>query len=78
MQSVADQPVDAMEKVLGELPMPWFVTVEDVKLALRVMLVHRPEDWPTVRCAAVTELRTRVFCTVRDGGCCARGACPTT
>ncbi|MGW5670078.1 hypothetical protein [Micromonospora sp. NPDC003776] len=40
-------PVDAMEKVLGELPVPWFVTVEDVRLALRVMLVHRPEDWPT-------------------------------
>ncbi|TDB73073.1 hypothetical protein E1182_21915 [Micromonospora sp. KC721] len=35
-----------MEKVLGELPVPWVVTVEDVKLAIRALLVHRPEDWP--------------------------------
>ncbi len=38
--------MDAMEKVLGELPVPWVVTVADVKLALRALLVHRPEEWP--------------------------------
>ena len=47
MRSVVDQPMDAMEKVLGELPTPWVVTVEDVKLAIRAVLVHAPEDWPT-------------------------------
>ncbi|SCG38666.1 hypothetical protein GA0070560_102298 [Micromonospora halophytica] len=47
MRSVTDEPVDAMEKVLGELPVPWVVTVEDIKLALRALLVHRPEQWPT-------------------------------
>lgn len=47
MQPVVDQPIDAMEKVLGELPMPWVVTVEDVRLAIRAVLVHAPEDWPT-------------------------------
>ncbi|WP_241825105.1 hypothetical protein [Micromonospora sp. CB01531] len=44
---MVDQPVDAMEKVLGELPMPWVVTVEDVRLAIRAVLVHAPEEWPT-------------------------------
>ncbi|MEH0845783.1 hypothetical protein V6U81_25695 [Micromonospora sp. CPCC 205711] len=43
---MADEPVDALEKVLGELPLPWVVTVEDVKLGLRALLVHRPEEWP--------------------------------
>ncbi len=47
MRSVVDEPVDAMEKVLGELPMPWIVTVEDIKLAIRAVLVHAPEQWPT-------------------------------
>ncbi|MFU8873104.1 hypothetical protein [Micromonospora sp. SL4-19] len=44
---MVDQPVDAMEKVLGELPMPWVVTVADVRLAIRAVLVHAPEEWPT-------------------------------
>jgi len=44
---VVDQPIDAMEKVLGELPVPWVVTVEDVRLAIRAVLVHTPEEWPT-------------------------------
>lgn len=47
MQPMVDQPVDAMEKVLGELPMPWVVTAQDVRLAIRAVLVHAPEDWPT-------------------------------
>ncbi|MEU8262143.1 hypothetical protein AB0C02_16135 [Micromonospora sp. NPDC048999] len=44
---MVDEPIDAMEKVIGELPMPWVVTVEDVKLAIRAVLVHAPEEWPT-------------------------------
>ncbi len=47
MQPVVDQPVDAVEKVLGELPVPWFVTAEDVRLAVRAVVVHVPEEWPT-------------------------------
>ncbi|MEU3453617.1 hypothetical protein ABZ671_08435 [Micromonospora sp. NPDC006766] len=44
---MTDEPVDAMEKVLGELPMPWIVTVEDIRLAIRAVLAHAPEQWPT-------------------------------
>lgn len=47
MPSAQDQPVDAVEKVLGELPMPWPVTAQDVKLAVRAVRVHAPEHWPT-------------------------------
>ncbi|WP_446216177.1 hypothetical protein [Micromonospora sp. IBHARD004] len=43
---MVDQPVDAVEKVLGELPTPRFVTVEDVRLAVRAVVVHAPEEWP--------------------------------
>ncbi|MEV0154553.1 hypothetical protein AB0H57_12540 [Micromonospora sp. NPDC050686] len=47
MRTTATPPVDALEKVLGELPLPWIVTPEDVQLALRVLLVHQLEQWPT-------------------------------
>ncbi|MCW3814237.1 hypothetical protein ONA91_07175 [Micromonospora sp. DR5-3] len=40
---MVDEPVDAMEKVLGELPMPWVVTVADVRLAIRAVLVRVPD-----------------------------------
>ncbi|MER5335594.1 hypothetical protein [Micromonospora sp. NPDC002717] len=33
---VTGQPVDAVERVLGDLPVPWYVTTEDLKLAIRV------------------------------------------
>ncbi|WP_176731926.1 hypothetical protein [Micromonospora rhizosphaerae] len=33
-----DQPMDAVEEVLGELPMPCFVTAEDVQLAVRAVV----------------------------------------
>ncbi|MEV5767894.1 hypothetical protein AB0L34_25435 [Micromonospora sp. NPDC052213] len=39
------QPVDAVERVLGELPVPWFVTAEDLELAIRAVLAHAPESW---------------------------------
>ncbi|MFF5171955.1 hypothetical protein ACFY3U_04900 [Micromonospora sp. NPDC000089] len=47
MRSTTDEPVDAMERVLGELPQPWLATIEDVRLALRALRVHQPEEWPT-------------------------------
>ncbi|MFC0004332.1 hypothetical protein [Micromonospora siamensis] len=47
MRTTATPPVDALEQVLGELPLPWVVTAEDLKLALRALLVHAPEQWPT-------------------------------
>ncbi|SCF46468.1 hypothetical protein [Micromonospora mirobrigensis] len=47
MRTTATPPVDALEKVLGELPLPWVVTVDDLKLALLALLVHAPEQWPT-------------------------------
>ncbi|TDB73065.1 hypothetical protein [Micromonospora sp. KC721] len=43
MQSV----VDAVEKVCGELPMPRHVTGEHVRAAVRALVVHSPESWPT-------------------------------
>ncbi|MEU5944570.1 hypothetical protein ABZ793_03305 [Micromonospora sp. NPDC047465] len=43
---VTGQPVDAVESALGELPVPWYVTAEDLKLAIRAVLVHAPESWP--------------------------------
>lgn len=47
MRSTTDKPVDAMERVLGELPLPWLVTVDDLRLALRALRAHQPEQWPT-------------------------------
>ncbi|MGN9890776.1 hypothetical protein [Micromonospora sp. L31] len=46
MQPLVNEPIDAVEKVLGELPMPPYVTGEHVRLAVRAVVVHSPESWP--------------------------------
>ncbi|GAA2712293.1 hypothetical protein ACFY2R_25870 [Micromonospora olivasterospora] len=47
MKSAVDEPVDAVEKVLGEVPVPPYVTQQHVQLAMRAVLQHGPESWPT-------------------------------
>jgi hypothetical protein len=38
--------VDPVGEVLGEVPLPPYVTVEDAQFAVRAIVVHGPEDWP--------------------------------
>jgi len=47
MQPVAEQPIDAVSAVLGELPTPCVLTPDDVRFAVRAVVVHGPELWPT-------------------------------
>jgi hypothetical protein len=43
MQATTDNAVD---QALGELPLPPYVTAEDVQFAVRAVVVHAPEEWP--------------------------------
>ncbi|MGC5033188.1 hypothetical protein [Micromonospora sp. DT229] len=45
MQPVTE-PVDAVQKVLGDIPVPRYVTAEHVRLAVKAVVVHAPEAWP--------------------------------
>jgi hypothetical protein len=38
--------MDSIDQVLGELPMPPYVTTEDVGFAVRAVTVHAVEQWP--------------------------------
>ncbi|GIJ30126.1 hypothetical protein Vqi01_52880 [Micromonospora qiuiae] len=38
--------MDAIDQALGELPMPPYVTAEDVGFAVRALAVHAAEQWP--------------------------------
>ncbi|GGM21378.1 hypothetical protein GCM10011608_02550 [Micromonospora sonchi] len=38
--------MDAIDRALGELPMPPYVTAEDVGFAVRALAVHVAEQWP--------------------------------
>ncbi|PWR12075.1 hypothetical protein DKT68_04020 [Micromonospora acroterricola] len=43
--------MDSIDEILGELPLPPYVTSEDVGFAIRAVTVHAAEQWPdAVRC----------------------------
>ncbi|MBQ1039816.1 hypothetical protein GA0070619_0328 [Micromonospora zamorensis] len=44
---VGEQSTDPIDQVLGEVPMPASLTPEDVRLAVRAVVVHTAEEWPT-------------------------------
>ncbi|MFD6562674.1 hypothetical protein [Micromonospora profundi] len=44
---VGEQSTDPIDQVLGEVPMPAPLTPEDVRLAVRAVVVHTAEEWPT-------------------------------
>ena len=39
----ADDPVS---RALGDIPLPVYVTAQDVQFAARAVAVHAPEEWP--------------------------------
>ncbi|MGK5738608.1 hypothetical protein [Micromonospora sp. URMC 103] len=43
---VGEQSTDPIDQVLGEVPMPAPLTPEDVRLAVRAIVVHAAEEWP--------------------------------
>lgn len=43
---VGEQSTDPIEQVLGEVPVPASLTPEDVRLAVRAVVVHAAEEWP--------------------------------
>lgn len=45
MHTVGQTP-DPIDQVLGEVPLPPYVTAEDVRLAVRAVVVHAAEQWP--------------------------------
>ena len=38
--------MDSIDNILGELPLPPYVTAEDVGFAVKAVTVHAPEQWP--------------------------------
>ncbi|SCG72892.1 hypothetical protein GA0070609_4773 [Micromonospora echinaurantiaca] len=38
--------MDSIDEVLGELPLPPYVTAEDVGFAVKALAVHAAEQWP--------------------------------
>ncbi|TDB81415.1 hypothetical protein [Micromonospora sp. KC721] len=43
---VGEQSTDPIDLVLGEVPVPAPLTPEDVRLAVRAVVVHAAEEWP--------------------------------
>lgn len=38
--------MDSIDRILGDIPLPPYVTAEDVTFAVRAITVHAPEQWP--------------------------------
>ena len=38
---------NAVDQALGEVPLPAYLTAEDVQFAVRAVVVHTAEQWPT-------------------------------
>ncbi|MEU3113397.1 hypothetical protein ACIODS_31800 [Micromonospora chalcea] len=38
--------MDSIDRILGDIPLPPYVTAEDVAFAIRAITVHAPEQWP--------------------------------
>lgn len=43
---VGEQSTDPIDQILGEVPVPATLTPEDVRLAVRAVVVHAAEEWP--------------------------------
>lgn len=43
---VGEQSTDPIDQILGEVPVPAPLTPEDVRLAVRAVVVHAAEEWP--------------------------------
>ncbi|MFE9691514.1 hypothetical protein [Micromonospora sp. NPDC005806] len=43
---VGEQSTDPIDQILGEVPVPAQLTPEDVRLAVRAVVVHAAEEWP--------------------------------
>lgn len=43
---VGEQSTDRIDQILGEVPVPAQLTPEDVRLAVRAVVVHAAEEWP--------------------------------
>ncbi|SCE69119.1 hypothetical protein [Micromonospora mirobrigensis] len=43
---VGEQSTDPIDLILGEVPVPAPLTPEDVRLAVRAVVVHAAEEWP--------------------------------
>ncbi|MGW4501581.1 hypothetical protein ACWENR_23580 [Micromonospora sp. NPDC004336] len=43
---VGEQSTDPIDQILGEVPVPASLTPEDVRLAVRAVVVHAAEEWP--------------------------------
>ncbi|MFC7548112.1 hypothetical protein [Plantactinospora sp. GCM10030261] len=43
---VVERTPDPIGRVLGEVPLPRYVTAEDIRMALRAVVVHAAEQWP--------------------------------
>lgn len=41
--------MNSIDEILGELPLPPYVTAEDVGFAVKAITVHAPEQWPDGR-----------------------------
>ena len=44
---VGEQSTDPIDQVLGEVPVPASLTPADVRLAVRSVVVHAAEEWPS-------------------------------
>ncbi|TCB90978.1 hypothetical protein E0H26_26165 [Micromonospora zingiberis] len=44
---VDEQSTDPIDQILGDLPVPTPLTPEDVRLAVRAVVVHAAEEWPS-------------------------------
>ena len=38
--------MDSIDEILGELPLPPYVTAEDISFAVKAVTVHAAEQWP--------------------------------
>ncbi|MEH0818577.1 MULTISPECIES: hypothetical protein [unclassified Micromonospora] len=43
---VGEQSTDPIDQILGEVPVPAPLTPDDVRLAVRAVVVHAAEEWP--------------------------------
>lgn len=69
--------MDSIDDILGEVPLPPYVTVEDVTFAIKAISVHAASSGQTVRAAATTGHPTRAGCTAGAAASSTSAASPT-
>ncbi|WP_233512635.1 hypothetical protein [Micromonospora deserti] len=67
----------SIDEVLGELPMPPYVTAEDVGFAVRALTVHAAEQWPDGPRCRNDRAPHRAGCTAGAAGSSTSAASPT-